>query len=298
MFNVIKVGGSILSDLNDLDNAARKIAEYVDSQSCLQLPIVVVSAFKNHTDELMKMSGYFSSETASFVITAGENITAGLFALALEKYGKRAKALAGWQVPIIVKPHNCLDISIDKRKIVHLLENGIVPVITGFQGVDEDFEIQDLGRGGSDLSAIHLANAFNSTCILLKKSGGVCSADPDLVENCFIWSAVGYENLLNLVQSGARIVQRDALLVAKFHSVPIMITNLDFSSHTAVSYDAVEQDGKFWSLISYKQKLRVVGRIALKKYGFDFHDNYYEFNNDASDLKTEALKIYDVCKYL
>lgn len=288
MVEVIKIGGSVLGDIDDLDFAARKIAKFANNA----LPIIVISAFKNYTDELVRMNSHFNHAPSSFVTTVGEQITAGLFELALQKYGKKAKALAGWQIPLIISNKYEDGMHVDERKIRSLLDEGIIPVITGFQGVDESFEIKDLGRGGSDLSAIYLAKVFSSACVLLKKSGGICSADPNLIDEFFIWSEIGYDNLLSLAQSGSKVVQKDALLVAKNHKVPIKITNLDFASHTYVR----ELNQDFWSLLAYEDRLRVVTNKKVKELedsGFEFHKTYYEKNDH--DLAC-ASQIYALCK--
>jgi|GEM_PF-3143331 len=288
MYDVIKIGGSVLSNVDDLDFAARKIAKF----SSGNLPIIVISAFKNYTDDLVKMNSYFCDKQSSFVTTVGEQITAGLFELALQKYGKKAKALAGWQIPLIVSSRYEDGLFLDERKIRGLLEDGVIPIITGFQGVDESFEIRDLGRGGSDLSAIFLAKVFKSTCILLKHSGGICSADPNLVDEFFIWSDIGYDNLLSLAQSGSKVVQKEALVVAKASKVPIKITNLDFASHTYVR----GFNENFWSLLAYQEKLRIVtNKIvnSMSDHGFCFFGNYYERNDNNLN---RAREVYSLCK--
>lgn len=290
--DVIKIGGSILANINDLEFAARRIAEY---SSHGKLPIVVVSAFKDYTDSLVQMARYFDHNddlATSFVTTTGEQITAGLFAKALQKYGRSAKALAGWQVPIIMNSNGAIDVQTDK--IFSLLENGVIPIVTGFQAVNENNDICDLGRGGSDLTAVCLADKFNRACVLVKKSGGICSADPDLNTNYFVWSDVGYENLMHLLESGARVVQKDALQVAINNNVRVRVTNLTFSSAT----DIVQKERAFWSLIKHNDALRIVTNLFDTEFaGFDFckNGNYYEMNCAHHDISQEASRAYDLC---
>ncbi len=299
---VFKIGGSILSNIDDLDFAAARIAQYVAETK--NIPIIAISAFKNYTDDLVRMVQKFatneSNRSGSFVVTVGEQITAGLFALALEKYGINAKPFAGWQLPIIVDSKYEDNIYIDTARIQKELDSSVVPVITGFQGIDKNSEVCDLGRGGTDLTAIYLAKVFNAECVLLKKSGGVCSADPDLISNCFVWDKIGYDNLLQLAESGSRVVQKDALLIAKAHNVPLKVTGIDFTSNTMVSDHNID----FWSVFETNHKLRVVttkmGNI-LKENGFKHHgffasSGYYEFNRVYFDMHLEAYKIYNICK--
>lgn len=286
---VIKIGGSILSDIDSLEFAAEKIAQLNE------IPIIVISAFKGFTDDLIKMNSRFCSDFSSFTITVGEQMTAGLFASALQKFGKKAKPLTGWQVPIIVDPNYEEGLFIDYRKIVNLVQNGIIPVITGFQGIDHYFEIKDLGRGGSDLTAISIAKAINSVCVLVKDVGGIAAVEPALVSNSFIWPEVGYDDLIDLASSGSKVVQKDALLIALKYSVPLKITNLDFSSSTFV----VQSSKNFWSLLSYGNKLRVITKRNdkfIKNCGFNFCQeyNYHEYNNEVANLKVEAEKLYNL----
>lgn len=290
---IFKLGGSILTNLDDLEFAANKIAQYISTAATL--PIIVISAFKNHTDDLVRMSKRVGQESDSFVVTVGEQITAGLFAQALQKHGVCAKALTGWQVPIIVSPKYEDHLFVDPAKINALINDGVLPVVTGFQGVDEAGNICDLGRGGSDLTAIYLAKVFNTFCVLLKSAGGVCSADPELIQKCFVWEKVGYDNLLQMANAGSRVVQKDALLVAKAHNVIIKVTGIDFKTQTIVS--AHNQD--FWSVFDFEHKLRVVATNnmladVLDQNGFKKHDGFYQFHKAYFDMELEAHKIYDI----
>lgn len=297
---IIKIGGSILSNLDDLDLVAQKICEFIKVGN---MPIIAISAFKNYTNELIRMNTHFSNDISSFIVTVGEQITAGLFALALQKYGYKAKPLAGWQVPIIIGDKHEDNLYIDKAKIENLLNQGTIPIIAGYQGMDENNEVKDLGRGGTDLTAVYLAKAFEKTCILLKKSNGVCSADPELINSCFVWNKLGYDNLLYLAESGSRIVQKDALLIAKKYNVRLKVAGLEFAQENAKYTDigAINQD--FWSIFEHGHKLRIITTKKmdakemdfLLENGFEFNGEYYQFKRSYFDLKLEANRIYKIC---
>lgn len=353
MAMVFKIGGSVLSGIDELEIVAKKISQYIvntrlddaksntsshiksdltksdknfdtnfDAKSNIrsggnELPIIAISAFKNQTDKLLQMTkrltkqleqGEFHhdlvNQAVSFVSTTGEQVAAGLFALALQKYGVRAQAFAGWQLPIIVSKTVCNhEVRVEKQKIQAALAGGCVPVIAGFQGVDDDGRICDLGRGGTDLTAMCLAQVMDRDCVLLKKSSGVCSADPDLISHCFVWPKISYDNLIHLAQAGSRIVQKDAMQVAKKHGMRLKVTGLDFvcESGFQAQTEVVDHDVDFWSVFECNHKLRVVANKRfdeLLEHGFKFVEDgaYYQFEKPYFDMQVEAHKVYAFCK--
>jgi len=311
---VFKLGGSVLSDIDELESVAKKISQYIANtkSDTNELPVIAISAFKNHTDNLLNMTKRFSQrdfanshqdlahQAISFVSTTGEQVSAGLFALALQKYGIRAQAFAGWQLPIIFVNN---EVQVEKQKIQAAIASGCVPVVAGFQGVDEDGRICDLGRGGTDLTAMCLAQVMDRDCVLLKKSSGVCSADPDLINDCFVWPKIGYDNLIHLAQAGSRIVQKDAMQVAKKHGIRLKVAGMDFVSGSIlqVQTEVVASDTDFWSVFEFDHKLRVVSNKRfdqLLEQGFKFVEDgaYYQFEKPYFDMQVEARKVYAFCK--
>jgi len=283
---VIKIGGSLLNDVHDIEKLACSICDiYIKSK---KLPVIVISAFKDHTDELIKMSSNFAATPSSVILTAGEQITAGLLEMALQKKSIKAQALMGWQVPIKVESI----ISAEKTVILNLISKGIIPIIAGFQGVDENNEIKDLGRGGSDLTAVCVAKALDAKCILLKKHGGICSADPELISNCFVWDNLGYDNLLHLAQAGSPVIQKEALIYAKENNVSICVSSLSSQKKTNIT----DFNEGFWNLFLYNKKLRLVSskkNDSLKGFGFNFKNEYYECENFDS---LHTSKVYEACR--
>lgn len=288
MIEIIKIGGSTLTDLKILD----KIVESFCKQNCSN-KVFVVSAFKNYTDDLIRMNNYFSQKQSSFVITSGEQITAGLFAVAFEKYGKKAIPLAAWQVPIIKKDNG--KIKIDSKKILKYLSQGIIPIITGFQCINENFEIQDLGRGGSDLTAVLLAQKLNSNCTIVKEFAGINSVDPALFSEGFIWKNVDYDNMINFANAGGKVVQSGALEIAKKSNVNIKVTDVLNSNSTIIN----KTKSQFWSIFKHENKIRMVNskkNIMQKNLGFSFQSylDFYDFDTIYDNITLQAKKIYDV----
>lgn len=311
---IIKIGGSVLKNIDALEIAAKKMAAQIKQSSTI--PIIIISAFKNSTNELLRMVLRFSNEFSnenidvqmnkynemnselsfnSFVLTTGEQITAGLFALALEKEGVNALPFASWQIPIILENNN---LHIEKKIIQKCIDNQVVPIVTGYQAIDKKNNIKDLGRGGSDLTAIAFAQTFNQVCVLIKNSGGICAADPDLISSAFSWPELSYDNALAIANAGSRVIQSQALELAKAANVVLKVTNLDFQDYTLIN----NIDKPFWSIFEYKHKLRLVTNKKadfVKEHNFNLCENIsnsYEFNRSYFDMKSEADKIYHLCK--
>jgi len=115
-----------------------------------------------------------------------------------------------------------------------------------------------------------------------------------LIDECFVWSHVGYDDLVHLAESGSRVIQKEALVVAKDGKVPLKVTNLDFATQTDIN----TCDSEFWSVLAYGNKLRIVTNKLMQKikdYGFSFHDNYYEVEVQ-NDLRKSAHEVYALCK--
>lgn len=307
MNDIFKFGGSILKTKEDI----KICAEMTLKVSEKSLPIIVVSAFQNVTDELFDMINFFtpnqdkSDFNTDFCISTGEQITAALLAIEINQNGGKAEAMAGWQVPIKTtsKRASAEIIEIEQKKILQMLSSGIIPIITGFQGVDSDNRITTLGRGGSDLTAITLAQKFKRNCILFKQSGGICAADPNLIENPLIWKEASYEDIINLAKAGCKVVQEAAAIIARAYDIPITICNLEQTSKTLIR----NWSPKFWSLYSQnegsKSKLGLVSKGARNKIN-EFKDYFFEPENEdliiqrfeKNEILKHAKNIYMICE--
>ena len=162
---VVKFGGTSVADPARIENAAEKIVAELGRGHRL---VVVVSAMAGVTNQLVeyckKISSTPDEQEYDMVVSSGEQITAGLMALALQKRGINSRSYAGWQVPI-----NCDDqhtkariTNIDRDYLDKELQNNIVPVVAGFQGVSSHNRITTLGRGGSDTTAVAIAAALKA----------------------------------------------------------------------------------------------------------------------------------------
>lgn len=195
--------------------------------------IVVVSAMAGITDRLVGYVGDVSTlddveayADHDMVVSAGEQVTAGLLALRLRSIGIPARSWAGWQVPV----HTTGDYGkariddIDTQAVLASLANGRVAVITGFQGVTEQRRVSTLGRGGSDTSAVAIAAAFKADrCDIYTDVDGVYTTDPRIVKAAHKLDMVSYEEMLELASAGAKVLQTRSVEMAMNHDVRLQV---------------------------------------------------------------------------
>ena len=195
--------------------------------------IVVVSAMAGITDELV---GYVKDLSSledveayadhDMVVSAGEQVTAGLLALRLRSMGIPARSWAGWQVPIHTSgEHGKARIEgIETEQVLKSIAEGRVAVITGFQGVTDAGRVTTLGRGGSDTSAVALAAAFNAErCDIYTDVDGVYTTDPRIVKNARKLDMISYEEMLELASAGAKVLQTRSVEMAMNHNVRLQV---------------------------------------------------------------------------
>lgn len=236
---VIKFGGSVLKDDKTIGKSANLIFELFEKGL---RPVVVVSALKGATDNLLKLAKTLNSETPpemmDQIISMGERTSARLFSAALASKGLK---------PIIVDPEfeNWPIITDDKhldsnpiyeltkkqvlKKILPMLENGEVPVVSGFIGKTKKGKITTFGRGGSDTTGILLASCLNSKeIVLVKDVETVFSSDPDVVESAVPIKNLDTEEAFLLSSGGAKFLHTKALSYNR-SGVKIRISSLENS---------------------------------------------------------------------
>ncbi len=217
---VQKFGGTSVGSLERIENAAKRV---LDTLKRGNRAIVVSSAMAGDTDgliELAKRISEFPNEREmDMLLATGEQKAISLFAMTLRKLGCPAVSLCGWQVPIVTDDvHTKARImKIGTQRLRNLLEEGYVPVVAGFQGVTDDWEITTLGRGGSDTTAVALAAAMGADCEIYTDVTGVFTADPRVVPNARKLEKISYEEMLELASLGAKVMQiRSVEFAAKY----------------------------------------------------------------------------------
>ena len=162
------------------------------------------------------------------VAAAGEQITAGLLALALQSRGVTARSWLGWQIPIRTDGgHGRARIEgIETDELHRRLARHEVPVVAGFQGLGPLGRITTLGRGGTDTSAVALAAALGADrCDIFTDVEGVFTADPRIVATARKLDKITYEEMLELASLGAKVLQIRAVEMAMKHQVPLQVAS-------------------------------------------------------------------------
>jgi len=230
---VMKFGGTSVGSSERIGAVAKRVSERVKKQG--KRVIVVVSAMSGETNRLIELGrkvggDEFSDASAEYhqLVTAGEHASIALTAAAIEREGISSRSLLAHQIPIKTKKilgQHLID-SIDPEKLNALLDEGIVPVIAGFQGIDEDGYFTTLGRGGSDTTAVAIAAALGSCrCEILTDIDGVYSALPSICKGAKKLSALTCEEMLEMANSGAKILQARSVSLAHKYRVPLVVAS-------------------------------------------------------------------------
>ncbi len=217
---VMKFGGTSLADMDCVRAAASHIIARVSGGYQVA---VVVSAMGRETDRLVALARAARSDQKGddaehdLILSAGEQVSAGLLALVLSGQGCAARSFLGWQVPIHTDGcHGAARmISIEIDQLEQHLDAGQVIVVAGFQGIGPDRRVTVLGRGGSDTSAVGLAAALGAQmCEIYTDVEGVYTADPNIVPRARRLDRVAYEEMLEMASQGARVLQTRAVELA------------------------------------------------------------------------------------
>ncbi len=230
----MKFGGTSVADLERISNVAAHVKREVDAGHEVA---VAVSAMSGRTNELVKWveampqiagknAPFFDAREYDTVVAAGEQVTAGLLAIALQSMEVDARSWLGWQIPVHTSSaHGSARIeSIDGSEIIKRMGHGQVAVIAGFQGIGPDNRIATLGRGGSDTSAVAIAAAINADrCDIYTDVDGVYTTDPRIVPAARRLARVSYEEMLEMASLGAKVLQVRSVELAKVHGVPIFV---------------------------------------------------------------------------
>lgn len=224
---VQKFGGTSLADIEHIRNAAQRAVAEVKAGNEVA---VVVSAMGGMTDQLIdwvdEVSERDDSAEYDSVVSAGEQISSGLLALAIEKLGVPARSWTGWQVPVATDAtHAKARIQqFDATKILQDLKSGTIPVLAGFQGVGPDGRVTTFGRGGSDTSAVALAAALDAErCDIFTDVEGVFTSDPRIVAKARKLDRITHEEMLELASQGAKVLQTRSVALAIKHRVRLQV---------------------------------------------------------------------------
>jgi aspartate kinase len=242
--NVIvqKYGGSSVSDVSRIKKVADRVAA---AKAAGKDVVVVVSAMGDTTDDLLKLAREVTDSPArrelDMLLTAGERIAMALLSMALNARNVPAVSFTGSQSGIITNDAhtNARIVEVRPFRVQDELERGKVVIVAGYQGVSYKREITTLGRGGSDTTAVALAAALDAeACEIYSDVEGVYSADPRVVPEAARLSELSYEEMQELAEAGAKVLNAQAVEFAKERGIVIFAR----SSHGGAGETVIRKD--------------------------------------------------------
>jgi len=224
---VMKFGGTSVADLDRIRNVAARVKGEVAAGNQVA---VVVSAMAGVTNQLVgwcqALSPLHDAREYDSVVATGEQVTAGLTAIALQEIGVEARSWQGWQIPLrtdAAHGHARIE-AIEGQALIARMQAGQVPVVAGFQGIAPDHRVTTLGRGGSDTSAVALAAALRAErCDIYTDVDGVYTTDPRIVPRARKLSKIAFEEMLELASVGAKVLQTRSVELAMKERVRVQV---------------------------------------------------------------------------
>ena len=271
---VLKFGGTSVGSVDLIKSAAEIVKKEHDTGHNVA---VVVSAMSGATNQLIENIHLINNEKITVkddaeydaIVASGEQVTAGLMALALQDLNIKARSWLGWQIPILTSDnHRHATISkIENEKILQGFKNRQVAVVAGFQGVASDGRITTIGRGGSDNTAVFLASSLNAErCDIYTDVDGVYTTDPRMAENVKRLDKVSYEEMIEMSSQGAKVLQTSSVESAINHNVKVQVRSTFHPDKigTLISDEVLNNKSRAVSGVAYSKdeaKITVIGLV-------------------------------------
>jgi len=224
---VQKFGGTSVADAARVENVADIITETYKQGNNV---VAVVSAQGKFTDVLVDKANEINPKASKremdMLLSAGEQISVALLAMAIEKRGFPVKSFLGWQAGFQTDSNysNARIRTIKKERIENELAKRTIIIVAGFQGINRYDDVTTLGRGGSDTSAVALAAALNAKkCQIYTDVDGVYTADPRLVKTAQKLDSISYDEMLELATLGAQVLHNRSVEMAKRYNVDVEV---------------------------------------------------------------------------
>lgn len=313
---VLKFGGTSVGTLKKIAKVAKIITSYINKKYRV---IVVASAMSGVTNELLlktkKISKNFPNEEKDVILSTGEQISCALIAGKLNELGFKSRSWLGWQLPILTKGNYSSSriVKIKKNKLIDYLKSGGIPIVTGFQGINSDFRITTLERGGSDTSAILCAKFFKAEkCIIYTDVEGIYTTDPNLIKSAKKIKKISYEEMLEMASLGAKVMQPASIQEARLNRIEIDVRSTFskkigttitrkkniISKNTIRGISFTKNDSKI-TLIGVKDKPGVAASIFKPLYENSINVDMVVQNISADSRETDltfTIKLEDLIK--
>jgi aspartate kinase len=222
--------------------------------------VVVLSAMSGDTDRLLALAHAVSpspdERELDMLLSTGERVTIALLAIALRERGYPARSFTGRQVGIVTDAvHTKARIeSVTGDRVREALAEGVIPVVAGFQGINEKSDVTTLGRGGSDTTAVALAAALKADrCDIYTDVDGVYTTDPNIVPGARRLDKISYEEMLEMASLGAKVLQARSVEFAMKYQVPVRVLSsfTDTPTGTLVTKEDREMEQVVVSGVAY-----------------------------------------------
>ena len=223
---VQKFGGTSVGSVERID----AVAEIIKNASISNQVIVVVSAMGGETNKLIELSKHFgenpNKREFDALVSTGETVSSALLAMALHSKGIKAKSYSASQISMKTTDSysKAKILDVDADKILEVVKDNTIPIITGFQGVTEGGDVTTLGRGGSDTTAVAIAAQVGAMrCDIYTDVDGIYTTDPKIVSNAKKLDSITMEEMLELAGQGAKVIQTRAVEFANKYNVPVRV---------------------------------------------------------------------------
>lgn len=268
---VMKFGGTSVGDIDRIRNVAAHVAREVEAGHEVA---VVVSAMSGDTNRLVGLTRdvarLHDAREYDVVVSAGEQVSVGLLAMALQDLGIAARSWLGWQIAMKTSDvHGAARIQhIDVAAMEEQFKEGRVAVIAGFQGVSSNGRITTLGRGGSDTSAVAVAAALKADrCDIYTDVDGVYTTDPRMVPAAQKMHRISYEEMLEMASLGAKVLQTRSVELAMSHHVRLQVRS-SFDAPNDAKFEKMAADDIIGTLICDEDEImehEIVSGIAYAR---------------------------------
>ncbi|MDC0536562.1 aspartate kinase [Gammaproteobacteria bacterium] len=259
MSNIIvqKFGGTSVGS----EERIASVAKIVQKASLENSIVVVVSAMSGETNRLINLAKSFgdnpSKREFDALISTGEKVSAALLAMALQQIGVPAKSFSASQISM--KTTNTYSkariLEVDGNKIQETLDAGVVPIITGFQGITESGDVTTLGRGGSDTTAVAIAAQMKAErCDIYTDVDGIYTTDPRIVPKAKKLDTITMEEMLEMAGQGAKVIQIRAVEFANKYKVPLrVLSSFESGNGTLISLEENNMENGLVSGIAFQK---------------------------------------------
>ena len=259
MSNIVvqKFGGTSVGSEERIAAVAKIIKKASEKNSL----VVVVSAMSGETNRLINLANSFgdnpSKREFDALISTGEKVSAALLAMALHQIGVEAKSYTASQISMRTTDSysKAKILDVDGKKIKETLDAGIVPIITGFQGITESGDVTTLGRGGSDTTAVAIAAQMKAKrCDIYTDVDGIYTTDPRIVPEAKKLDSITMEEMLEMSGQGAKVIQIRAVEFANKYKVPVrVLSSFESGNGTLITLEDNNMENGLVSGIAFQK---------------------------------------------